>query len=120
MFTTLLYAAEAAAPAGGTAPVTGGGMMGNPGDMLSLFLPMIIIFVLFYFMFILPQKKEQQKHQEMLKALKEGDKVVTSGGIVGVITGFDEKNDTIRVKSGENTTFNVLKSYVTKKVEKPQ
>jgi preprotein translocase subunit YajC len=114
MNTSLLYAAETAVPAAGApAEMTTGGMVAS-------FLPLIIIFVLFYFMFIMPQKKEQKKHQEMLKALKEGDKVVTTGGIVGVITGFDEKAGTIRVKSGETTTFNIMREYVSRKVEKPQ
>jgi preprotein translocase subunit YajC len=123
MLTTLLYAAgnEAAKGAAAAAPVTEGALPKQAtGDMITGFvLPLAIIFGLFYFMFILPQKKEQKKHQEMIKALQEGDKVVISGGIIGVITGFDEKNGTIRIKSGENTTLNVLKEFVTKKVEKP-
>jgi len=119
-----LYAAQkavSAAPAAGVTPVATQPVpgAGDPMAMIGSFLPLIIIFVLFYFMFILPNKKEQKKHAEMINALKEGDKVVTTGGIVGIITGFDEKSGTIKVKSGENTTLNILREYVTKKIEKP-
>ncbi|MCE5301138.1 MAG: preprotein translocase subunit YajC [Spirochaetia bacterium] len=111
MFETALYASGSmGAPAAGAA---------EQPSMLATFLPLIIIFVLFYFMFIMPQRKEQKKTREMLKALKEGDKVVTNGGIVGVITKINETEDTLTIACGENTKINVLRAYVTKKFEKP-
>ena len=92
----------------------------NRIDIAGKYTPVIyIIFVLFYFMFIVPNKKEQKKHQDMLKSLKQGDKIVTSGGIVGVIDKISENDDIIRIKSGENTFINVKRSYVTNKIEKP-
>lgn len=106
---SMLFAAGA--PAAGTT--------GDAPSMLATFLPLIVIFVLFYFMFIMPQKKEQKKMQEMLAALKEGDKIVTAGGIVGIITKITDKEDQIQITSGEGTRLNVLRAYITKKVEKP-
>lgn len=105
MFFSLLFAA-------GTAPVAEG------PSMLQAFLPLIIIFVLFYFMFIIPNKKEQKKHQEILKALKQGDKVITSGGIVGIIDKINETEDIIRIRSGENTLINIKRNYIVTKIEK--
>jgi len=105
-----LYAAgEAGAGAAGAA--------GGP-SMLQAFLPLILIFVLFYFMFIMPHKKEQKKHAEMLTALKPGDKVITNGGIVGIVDKINENDDTVRIKSGENTTLQIKKSFISSKVVK--
>ena len=106
---SMLFAAGA--PAAGTT--------GDAPSMIATFLPLVVIFVLFYFMFIMPQKKEQKKTQEMLAALKEGDKVVTAGGIVGIISKITDKEDLVVITSGENTKLNVLRPYITKKVEKP-
>ena len=55
------------------------------------FLPMIFIFVIFYFLLIAPMRKKQKKTQEMLSKLKKGDEVITSGGIFGRITALDEE-----------------------------
>lgn len=109
MFYSLLFAAE-------TSSTTS--VMEGP-SMLQAFLPLIIIFVLFYFMFIIPSKNEQKKHQEMLKSLKLGDKIITSGGIVGIIDKINENDDIIRIKSGENTLINIKRNYIASKIEKP-
>ena len=60
----------------------GGGDMGALGS----FLPLILIFVVFYFLLIRPQQKKQKTHREMLSALHRGDRIVTAGGLVGTIT----------------------------------
>jgi preprotein translocase subunit YajC len=117
MFTSLLYAANAAVPAAagaaGTAPE------GGTQSMIQAFLPLAIIFILFYFIILMPNKKEQKKHQEMLKALKPGDKIITTGGIVGVIEKVIEAEEIIRIRTGESTLINLKKSYVSARVEKP-
>jgi preprotein translocase subunit YajC len=109
LISTLLAQGEAVPHAGQDAP-----------SLMASIIPLLLIFVLFYFMFILPQKNEQKKLQEMLKSLKEGDKVLTAGGIVGIITGFSEKDDIVQIRVGESTKLNVLRSYIVKKLEKPQ
>lgn len=107
---SMLFAAGMPAAAGAT---------GDAPSMIATFLPLVVIFVLFYFMFIMPQRKEQKKTQAMLAALKEGDKVITSGGIIGIITKITDKEDQIQITVGENTKLNVLRPYITKKVDKP-
>ncbi len=107
MFVQNLYAtAEGAAGAGAGA---------EGPSLIGAFMPLIIIFALFYFMFILPQKKEQKKHAAMLKELKPGDKVITNGGIVGVIDKINEKEDIVRIKSGENTLLNIKRGNISSK-----
>lgn len=112
MFTSLLYAAGEAAPAAVPAA-------GEQPSMIQAFLPLVVIFVLFYFIILMPNKKEQKKHAEMLKALKPGDKIVTSGGIVGVIEKIVEAEDIIRIRTGESTLINMKRSFVSARVEKP-
>lgn len=61
------------------------------------FLPLILVFVVFYFVVIRPQQQQQKKRQEMLRALKKGDKVITVGGIHGEITEVDDDEVTLRI-----------------------
>lgn len=86
----------------------------NAAGILTSIIPFIAIFVIFYFLFIRPQKKQQKKHKEMLEALKVGDKVVSYGGIVCDIIRVDEKFFTVR--SGESV-MQLAKEYVAYKVE---
>ena len=83
--------AEAAAPA---APQTGAA---NPMTMIGW---MVIMVFMFYFLFIRPQNKKAKEHAELLKTVRPGDKVVTGGGIHGVILTVKEK--TILIRSGES------------------
>jgi preprotein translocase subunit YajC len=66
---------------------------------------MILIVVIFYFLLIRPQTKERQRHEEMLKALKKGDEVITNGGIIGTVVHVEENRLTIR--TGDNTRLTV-------------
>lgn len=59
------------------------------GGGLASFMPMILIFVIFYFLLIRPQQKKMKQHRAMVEAIKAGDEVVTSGGIYGVIKSVD-------------------------------
>ncbi|HDQ26090.1 MAG TPA: preprotein translocase subunit YajC [bacterium] len=106
----MLYAAEGV-PAGAAA---------EGPSMLGGILPLIIIFALFYIMFIVPSRKEQKKHKEMLGSLKVGDKVVTNGGIVGIIDKINETDDVMRIKSAENTVINIKKGYIASKIVKTE
>jgi preprotein translocase subunit YajC len=72
--------------------------------------PLILLFVIFYFLLIRPQQKRQREHAELLKTLKPGDKVVTNGGILGVIVAVKEK--TVSIRSAD-TKLELLKSAVT-------
>ena len=66
---------------------------------------MILIFVIFYFLLIRPQTKERQRHEDMLKALKKGDEIITNGGIIGTVVHVEEHR--LTVKTGDNTRLTV-------------
>lgn len=89
---------------------------GNGGSMIG-FLPFIAIFAVMYFLMIRPQQKKQKQHQAMLKELKKGDKIITSGGIYGTISGIKEKEATLIVKIDENVKVELARGSVAKKLE---
>jgi len=72
---------------------------------LGPFVPIILLFVIFYFMLIRPQQKQQKKRQEMLSNLKKGDRVITIGGIHGVIKELHEDVLTLRIADNVNIKF---------------
>jgi preprotein translocase subunit YajC len=93
------------------APQTSDGSSGTGGGgMLMSFLPLIAIFAIFYFLIIRPQNKKQKETQRMLSALKKGDKIVTIGGIHGVIQSV--KESTVIVRVDENTKLEFSRSAV--------
>ena len=75
-----------------------GGLLGSP------ILMMVLVFGVMWLFFIRPQSKERKKMDEMRKALKKGDKVMTSAGILGTVTNIDETGTTVTVRTG-STTF---------------
>lgn len=92
--------AMAPSPDGG-----GGGASGLLG-----FLPLVIIFVIFYFLLIRPQQKRQKEHQQMIANVKKGDKVVTNGGIYGLVEQVGDK--TVTLKIAENVKVKFGKAYI--------
>lgn len=72
---------------------------------LGAFLPLILLFVIFYFLLIRPQQKHQKKRQELLRSLKKGDRVVTIGGIHGVIKEINEDVLTLKIADNVNIKF---------------
>jgi len=76
-----------------------GGIMGSFGSLGGI-LPLILIFVVFYFLLIRPQQKKVKEHRAMLDALRRGDKIVTNGGIIGKVTRVDEQFFVIEVAKG--------------------
>lgn len=87
------------------------------GGFISM-LPLILIFVVFYFLLIRPQHKRMKAHQEMLKNIKRGDKIVTNGGIVGTVEKIVDDAE-LHVKIAEGLTVNVLRSGIANLYEKP-
>ncbi|TWU12820.1 preprotein translocase subunit YajC [Symmachiella macrocystis] len=75
-------------------------------------LPLVAIGVLFYFMMIRPQKREQSKRQSLLDSLKKNDKVVTIGGIIGTIAAISPDSDEVTVKVDENTRMRFRRSSI--------
>tara|TARA_B100001769_G_scaffold208017_1_gene167454 strand:- start:17 stop:304 length:288 start_codon:yes stop_codon:yes gene_type:complete len=79
------------------------------GSGIGQFIPLILIFVIFYFFLIRPQQKKVKEHKLMVENLKRGDKVVTSGGIVGTIERVID-NDKVEVLISENVNVEIIKS----------
>ncbi len=77
------------------------------------FLPLVLIFGVFYFLLIRPQQKKQKEHREMLKAVKRGDRVLTAGGIIAQVTRVKEGVDEIEVEIAPNVRVNVLRATIT-------
>ncbi len=71
-------------------------------EQIGAFLPLILLFVVFYFLLIRPQQKQQKQRKEMISNLKKGDRVVTIGGIHGIIKEIDETNISLRVAENIN------------------
>tara|TARA_A100001015_G_scaffold300578_1_gene386179 strand:- start:116 stop:403 length:288 start_codon:yes stop_codon:yes gene_type:complete len=75
---------------------------------IGQFIPLILIFVIFYFFLIRPQQKKVKEHKAMVESLKKGDKVVTSGGITGTISRVID-NDKVEVEIADNVTVEVIR-----------
>ncbi len=86
-----------------------GGASGQ-GSFMTALIPFILVFVIFYLLIIMPSRKKQKKHQEMVEKLKAGDKIVTSGGIYGTVMGT--KEDRIEVKISSNVKIDITKNAV--------
>ena len=76
---------------------------------IGQFIPLILIFVIFYFFLIRPQQKKVKDHKVMVEALKRGDKVITSGGIVGTVERIID-NEKVEVQISENVNVEVVRS----------
>jgi len=81
------------------------------GSGFAQFIPLILIFVIFYFFLIRPQQKKAKEHKLMVASLKRGDEVVTSGGIVGKVERI-LGNDKVDVLISENVTVQVVQSTI--------
>jgi len=84
------------------------------GGMLGMMLPFIAIFALFYFLLIRPQRREQSRRQAMLSAVKKNDRVLTAGGIYGVVAAVNRESDevTIKVDETSNTKLRMTLSSI--------
>lgn len=69
-------------------------------NLLTGMLPLVIIFILFWFLLIRPQTKRAKEHKQLVEALAKGDEVVTNGGVLGKITGVDESFISLEIASG--------------------
>lgn len=83
--------------AGSVAYAMGSGGTGGQGGGLGAFVPLILMFAIFYFLLIRPQQKKAKAHKAMLSAVKKGDRVVTSGGLHGVVTGMTDELVTMEI-----------------------
>ncbi len=93
-----------------------GGSGGQGGSPFLSFLPIILIFVIFYFLLIRPQQKRAKEHRNLLANLKEGDEILTSGGIYGRITGI--KDDKITVEISDKVRVRVNRGHISAVINK--
>jgi preprotein translocase subunit YajC len=91
----------------GAPPGAGSG----PGTIAIQLIPMVLVFAIFFFLLIRPQQKERRHREDMLAALKKGDRVVTSGGMIGTIVGLNERTVTLRV--ADTVRVECLRSAIT-------
>ena len=89
------------------------------GQGFAQFIPLILIFIIFYFFLIRPQQKRVKDHKTMVDSLKRGDEVITSGGIIGVVDRVME-DDRIEVIIGENTKIQIIRSTITSLLKKEE
>jgi preprotein translocase subunit YajC len=83
---------------------------GQQANPIAAFMPLILIFIIFYFLLIRPQQKKQKEAQKMLSEIQKGDKVITTGGIHGIVANI--KEDIISVKIAENVKIDVSRSCI--------
>ncbi len=83
---------------------------GGQSNQIMAFLPLILLFAVFYFLLIRPQQKRARTHKSFIENLKKGDRVVTSGGMYGTITGVTDEAVTIEV--AEKVRIKVLKNAI--------
>jgi preprotein translocase subunit YajC len=91
----------------------------DSSNAMVQFLPLILIFVVFYFLLIRPQQRKQKEHRGMLDALRRGDRVVTGGGILGTVSKVVSP-DEVMVDIADNVRVRVLRSTITSVVAKPE
>jgi preprotein translocase subunit YajC len=89
------------------------------GQGISQFIPLILIFIIFYFFLIRPQQKRVKDHKTMVEGLKRGDEVITSGGIIGTVERVME-DDRIEVLIGDNTNVQIIRSTITSLLKKEE
>ena len=98
------------------AAAQGGG--GGPQGGIMSFVPLVLIFVVFYFLLIRPQQKKAKDQQNFIAGMKKGDKVVTSGGLHGEITGLTERVVTLEI--ADNVRVKVARQYILGSVSSSQ
>ncbi len=99
--------AQAAAPAAGGA------------DVFMSLMPLILIFVVFYFLLIRPQQQKMKQHRAMIDNLKRGDQIVTAGGLIGKITKVEGGDSALTVEIAPNVQVRVVRHTVADQLNKP-
>jgi preprotein translocase subunit YajC len=84
---------------------------GGMGDLVNLLVPMMLVFVIFYFFMIRPQQQKMKQHRATIDAIRRGDTVVTSGGIVGKVTRVKDDGE-LEVEIADNTRVRVIKETI--------
>lgn len=89
--------------------------MGQIKDILTTLLPFVVLFLIFYFLIVRPQRQQQKKHKEMIESLSKGDKVVTQGGLIVEV--LKAEANFFSVKLNDDTTAKLSKNYIAFKLD---
>ncbi|MCQ2782769.1 preprotein translocase subunit YajC [Helicobacter pylori] len=89
--------------------------MGQIKDILTTLLPFLVLFLIFYFLIVRPQRQQQKKHKEMIEGLTKGDKIVTQGGLIVEV--LKAEANFFSVKLNDDTTAKLSKNYVAFKLD---
>ena len=89
--------------------------MQDGGSILTQFLPLIVLFAIFYFLVIRPQQKQQEAHKKMVEELKKGDRIITNGGLIVEVVKVEE--EFLKVKLDDNNFAKLSKDYIASKYE---
>ena len=79
---------------------------------MGMLLPIILIFVIMYFLMIRPQQKKHREHQQMIQSLRRGDKVITSGGLYATVLNIKEKENIVVVKIADNVKVEIQRNSI--------
>ncbi|WRB41786.1 preprotein translocase subunit YajC [Helicobacter pylori] len=89
--------------------------MGQIRDILTTLLPFVVLFLIFYFLIVRPQRQQQKKHKEMIEGLTKGDKIVTQGGLIVEV--LKAEANFFSVKINDDTTAKLSKNYIAFKLD---
>ncbi|HDR16548.1 MAG TPA: preprotein translocase subunit YajC [Desulfobacteraceae bacterium] len=96
----------------------GGGASGGQGSAFGAFVPLILMFAIFYFLLIRPQQKKAKMHKEMIAAVKKGDKIISNGGLHGVVTGISD--DTLTIEVAPKIRVKIARGFISSVIQKSQ
>ena len=98
----------------------GGGAAGSggQGSAFGAFVPLILMFAIFYFLLIRPQQKKAKQHRELISSMKKGDRIVSNGGLQGVITGLTD--DAVTVEIAPKVRVKISRNFISGVVQKGQ
>lgn len=85
---------------------------GGPSEFIVSMMPLVAIFVVFYFLLIRPQRREQATRESMLSALKKNDRVLTIGGIIGTVANISSDGQEVTLKVDDNTRLRFIRSSI--------
>jgi len=98
--------------------MTGGSGGEGGGNPIVAFLPFILIIVIMYFLMIRPQAKKQKEHRAMIDSLAKGNKIMTSGGVIGTIAGIRDKDNILLVKVSDGVKIEISRNSVAQVINK--
>ena len=97
---------------GSLGSLLGGGGAGGEGGMLMSLLPFVLIFIIMYFLILRPQQKRVKAHQDMVKAVRRGDTVITNGGLIGKVTKVVD-DEQIEIEVADGVRIRQVRSMIT-------